>query len=131
MNNLLSYCGLTDSRMSASDTDLPVLAKFFFQKCSLILVKYIQKFFFNSGELWTNRVMLYYVWDKPGAWSDPANIQSVVIEPDCGTIFEANAYDINADGKENQIIHRLFIVITMYCQASSSQFNQSLNLSGC
>ena len=25
MNNLSSYCGLTDSRMSASDTDLPVL----------------------------------------------------------------------------------------------------------
>ena len=24
MNNLLSYCGLTDSRMRASDTDLPV-----------------------------------------------------------------------------------------------------------
>ena len=24
MNNLLSYYGLTDSRMSASDTDLPV-----------------------------------------------------------------------------------------------------------
>ena len=43
--------------------------------------------------------MLYYVWDKPGAWSNPANIQSVVIEPDCGTIFEANAYDINADGR--------------------------------
>ena len=50
------------------------------------------------GELWTNRVMMYYVWDKPGAWSDPANIQSVVIDPDCGVPFEANAYDINADG---------------------------------
>ena len=25
MNNLLSYCGLTDSRMSASDTDLLVI----------------------------------------------------------------------------------------------------------
>ena len=25
MNNLSSFCGLTDSRMSASDTDLPVL----------------------------------------------------------------------------------------------------------
>ena len=24
MSNLLSYCGLTDSRMRASDTDLPV-----------------------------------------------------------------------------------------------------------
>ena len=28
MNNLLSYCGLTDSKMRASDTDLPVFAKF-------------------------------------------------------------------------------------------------------
>ena len=27
MKNLLSYCGLTDSRMSASDTDLPVSKK--------------------------------------------------------------------------------------------------------
>ena len=25
MNNLLSYCGLTESRMKASDTNLPVL----------------------------------------------------------------------------------------------------------
>ena len=25
MNNLSSYCGLTDSRMRASDTDLPAL----------------------------------------------------------------------------------------------------------
>ena len=25
MNNLSSYCGLTDSRMRASDTDLPVM----------------------------------------------------------------------------------------------------------
>ena len=29
MNNLLSYCGLIDSRMSASDTDLPVRIRFF------------------------------------------------------------------------------------------------------
>ena len=28
-NNLLSYCGLTDSRMRASDTDLPVLDIFY------------------------------------------------------------------------------------------------------
>ena len=27
LNNLSSYCGLTDSRMSASDTDLPVPQK--------------------------------------------------------------------------------------------------------
>ena len=30
--------------------------------------------------------------------------------------------------KEIEIIHRLFLVIGMYCQASSSQFNESLNL---
>ena len=30
--------------------------------------------------------------------------------------------------KEIQIILRLFLVIAMYCQASSSQFNKSLNL---
>ena len=28
MNNLLSYCGLTDSRMRASDIDLPVNKSF-------------------------------------------------------------------------------------------------------
>ena len=33
--------------------------------------------------------------------------------------------------KEIQIILRLFLVMAMYCKASSSQFNQSLNLSGC
>ena len=33
--------------------------------------------------------------------------------------------------KEIQIILRLFLVIAVYCQASSSQFNQSLNLPRC
>ena len=33
--------------------------------------------------------------------------------------------------KEIQIIHRLFLVIAMYCQASSSQLNESINLSRC
>ena len=33
--------------------------------------------------------------------------------------------------KEIEIIHRLFLVIAMYCQASSSQFNESLNLPRC
>ena len=33
--------------------------------------------------------------------------------------------------KEIQIILRLFLVIAVYCQASSSQFNQSLNLPHC
>ena len=30
--------------------------------------------------------------------------------------------------KEIEIVHRLFLIIAMYCQASSSQFNESLNL---
>ena len=34
----------------------------------------------------------------------------------------------NFSTKEIQIILMLFLVIAMYCQASSSQFNQSLNL---
>ena len=33
--------------------------------------------------------------------------------------------------KEIEIIHRLFLVIAMYCQASSTQFNESLNLPCC
>ena len=40
-------------------------------------------------------------------------------------------YSANGLVKEIQIILRLFLVITMYCQASSSQFNQSLNLPHC
>lgn len=42
---------------------------------------------------------MYYVEDEPGAWSNSNNIQSVVIDDECGTPFEANAYDINSDGK--------------------------------
>ena len=33
--------------------------------------------------------------------------------------------------REIEIIHRLFLVIAMYCQASSSQVNKSLNLQRC
>ena len=43
--------------------------------------------------------MLYFVEDYPGSWSDPSNIRSVEIDADCGQPFEANAYDLNADGK--------------------------------
>ena len=35
------------------------------------------------------------------------------------------------EAKEIEIIHRLFLVIAMFCQASSSQFNESLNLPRC
>jgi hypothetical protein len=34
-------------------------------------------------------------------------------------------------GKEIQIMLRLFLVFTMYCQVSPSQFHQSLNLPRC
>ena len=33
--------------------------------------------------------------------------------------------------KETEMIRRLFLVIAMYCQASSSQINESLNLPCC
>ena len=42
--------------------------------------------------------MLYYVEDVPGAWSDSSNIKSVVVDENCGLIFETNAYDLNSDG---------------------------------
>jgi hypothetical protein len=45
MNNLLSYCGLSDSRMSASDTDLPVFA-FSFSK----LIMKRKKFFLHKNQ---------------------------------------------------------------------------------
>ena len=40
-------------------------------------------------------------------------------------------WTLKSEIKEIQIILRLFLVITMYCQASSSKFNQSLNLPRC
>ena len=44
--------------------------------------------------------MLYYVEDTPGAWSDSTKIQSVLIDDECGTAFEANGYDLNTDGND-------------------------------
>ena len=38
---------------------------------------------------------------------------------------------LNVVSKEIQIILSLFLVIAMYCQVSSSQFNESLNLPRC
>ena len=51
-----------------------------------------------TGELWTQRVMLYYVENVPGAWSYPENIGSVVIASNLGLIFQADFIDVNADG---------------------------------
>ena len=36
MNNLLSYCGLIDVRINASDKDLPVLTTYGFYKLRLV-----------------------------------------------------------------------------------------------
>ena len=37
------------------------------------------------GELWTERVMLYYVENVPGAWLKKENIKSVVIDETLGS----------------------------------------------
>ena len=58
-----------------------------------------------AAELWNERIMLYYVpADTPGAWADPANIQSTVIDDAPGTPFEARAFDLNLDGKRHILI---------------------------
>ena len=33
-----------------------------------------------TAELWTERVMIYYVVNEPGAWANPANMQSMVVD---------------------------------------------------
>ena len=43
MNNLLSYCGLTDSRMRTSDTDLPVNRNFPNSNKFIIFDQYLSK----------------------------------------------------------------------------------------
>ncbi len=40
--------------------------------------------FLLTGELWTERVMLYYVENVPGAWLQKENIKSVVIDETLG-----------------------------------------------
>ena len=43
--------------------------------------------------------MIYFVpAGVPGAWADPANIQSNVVDTGSGTPFLAWAYDLNMDG---------------------------------
>ncbi len=52
-----------------------------------------------TSELWTGRVMLYYVEKATGAWANPVNIRSTIVDPAVGTPFEAKFYDLNLDGK--------------------------------
>ena len=51
------------------------------------------------AELWTHRIMLYYVEQKDGAWLVPENIGQTVIETVPGQPFEVNFQDLNVDGK--------------------------------
>ena len=44
-----------------------------------------------TAELWTERVMIYYVVNEPGAWSNPANIQSMVV--DTGQLGDVQYFD--------------------------------------
>ncbi len=49
--------------------------------------------------------MLYYVpAGVPGAWADPSNIMSTVIDDALGQPFEASAVDINNDGRHDEIV---------------------------
>ena len=52
-----------------------------------------------TGELWNERIMLYYVENSPGAWAVPSNIHSVVVDAAPGQPFEARFGDANNDGK--------------------------------
>merc|ERR1711872_1019 len=52
-----------------------------------------------TGELWNERIMLYYVENTPGAWSVPSNIKSVVVDAAPGQPFEARFGDANNDGR--------------------------------
>jgi len=51
-----------------------------------------------TGELWKERVMIYYVINEPGAWAVPTNIKSMVVDEAPGQPFEAHFADLNNDG---------------------------------
>lgn len=51
-----------------------------------------------TGELWTERIMIYYVINEPGAWAVPTNIKSMVVDAAPGQPFEAHFADVNNDG---------------------------------
>jgi hypothetical protein len=42
MTNLLSYCGLVDSRISASDKDLPITIFFLFIKNTIFFSEFVK-----------------------------------------------------------------------------------------
>jgi len=52
-----------------------------------------------AGELWTERIMIYYVENIPGAWSNPSMITPLVVDAAPGQPFEAHFADLNNDGR--------------------------------
>jgi len=50
-----------------------------------------------TSELWSERVMLYFVENVPGAW-DSQEIRSVVVDSAPGQPFECHMADLNNDG---------------------------------
>ena len=63
MNNLSSYCGLTDSRMRASDTDLPVLTKVhsYLKQCFARSLQTIWEY----SQMMSGEVSLKISWEDP------------------------------------------------------------------
>ena len=55
--------------------------------------------FHFPAELWSERIMLYYVEAGPGAWLDPFFIKSVVLDTEQGVPFECQLVDLNQDGE--------------------------------
>merc|ERR1719400_2038675 len=51
-----------------------------------------------TAELWTERVMIYFVDNEAGAWGHPNNVQSMVVDTGVGQCFEAHWADVNNDG---------------------------------
>ena len=49
-----------------------------------------------AGEMWNARLALY--WTENGDWTDPANIQSRIIDDTTGSIFDVFYSDLNGDG---------------------------------
>jgi len=50
------------------------------------------------AELWTERIMLYYVDNNPGAWGHPNGVKSLEVDTGVGQCFEAHWADLNNDG---------------------------------
>jgi hypothetical protein len=87
-----------------------------------------------AGELWSERVVIYFVEDVPGAWADPANIRSNVVDDTQGVPFEASFVDLNLDGRKERASARdnsfnfYFSVGTLEIVASA--INQSIPSGG-